>query len=165
MCSKVVSVFKPSLLGLALALLGSACAQGAEPVPPFERSFDSARTLRQDFVVRKAGLYAVSLGYAFDPSAPAARGVAWNFAGGIDQGAPLHVEIQLGTQARADAPVLQRTVDRPKLSSWGSGVLYSELASVHLEPGRYRLRVTLTGSAAPSGVILHSGVSSAYRGK
>lgn len=150
--------------GLVLAALCAACSRSTAPVPPFEYPLDASRVVQQDFVVRKAGLYAISLNYTFDSKLPHGRQVAWSFAGGTKSGAPLQVEITIVVKPTGRL-VLQKTATRPTLDSWSAHQLWSELAAVRLAPGNYHLRVAVDGSAAPAGVMLGCGVALAYRGK
>jgi len=163
-CRNLVAPSRRILAGLVLAALCAACARSATPVPPFEYRLDASRILQQDFVVRKAGLYAVSLSYTFDPELPRGRQVAWKFAGGTKAGAPLQVEITMVSQPTGRV-VLQEIATRPTLDSWNARQLFSELAAVQLAPGNYHLHVAVDGSVAPAGVTLHCGVALAYRGK
>lgn len=148
---------------LTFSLLAG-CSSAALPRIPFERPFGEAGVIEQDFVVRKAGRYAVQLRYGF--ASPAARQIAWAFAGGADGGAPFRAEVHVIAQASPGLPApLEVVVPAPRLSSWGGDALYADLARVNLAPGTYTLRIRLLDARPPAGVPLAARVVVPYQGK
>ena len=135
------------------------------PSPPFEEAMDASTTLQTEFAVRHTDLYAVELNYRFDRTSQAERDAAWSFAGGNATGASLHAEVEINKISDTKIRLLHETVQKPKLTSWGAGVLSSELAARRLTPGKYNLRVKLVGGPPPPGIGLTVSVSKAYRGK
>ncbi|MGF6903013.1 hypothetical protein [Paraburkholderia phytofirmans] len=107
---------------------------------------------------------------------PGDRDRVWALVGGpggeisggrANRGAPLLINVELDRVAGTGwESISNKSVDRPKLSSWGADKLDATLVVVELEPGVYRVKV-LSMLDAPDLAHVRAQilVSKAYFGK
>ncbi|MGF6903009.1 DUF5625 family protein [Paraburkholderia phytofirmans] len=111
----------------------------------------SGSFLECEFSIEKKGFYDVSLEYFFDKKIPGDRGRVWGLVGGpieevigkrINRGAPLLINVEMDRVVDTGwESISNKSVDRPRLSSWGADTLDATLVVVELEPGVYRVKV------------------------
>lgn len=167
---------RPSILMAVLFALGlSACASNTTQTVAFPMGRAGA-LVASDFQVREKQLYAVSLGYEYKAGDEADRARAWKLAGGSVQegpgqwsepGASLRLKVSVVQKVGGeDRQVTEKMIVNPRLSSWDSDRLASELTAVALDPGTYRVTV-VSLDEAPSfvGARTSLGIGRAYRGK
>lgn len=118
------------------------------PKVPVEYPFtlQAGHRLHGEFRVADEALHAVQLVYRFNTEAERQR--AWWRAGGTALGVDATFAVSI--RRRSDGSmVLDETVKRPHLSSWGSRELSSEVVRVRLAPGTYVVDVHVD-AAEPS---------------
>lgn len=131
---------------------------------PFAHAFSKSGLVKQEFVVKRANLYAINLKYGFANSS--ARQSAWHFSGGMETGAPFNIEVKVTPHSTNEVKdTLNTVIQSPKLSSWGSDALYAELAEVNLSPGIYILQVGISNYSHPPDITLSAQVVVPYKGK
>lgn len=122
------------LLALLLPVLLAACDRA--PKVPVEYPFvlQEGHRLQGEFRVGEDALYAVQLVYRFDTEAQ--RKLARWRAG--DTGLGADATLSVTVRRRSDGRVMAaQTVSRPKLSSWNSHGLWSDVVRVRLPRGAY----------------------------
>jgi len=163
------------VLALLLTLGMSAWFGVNEQITAFPLS-DAGATATASLKVHQTQVYAISLQYSYKEGDQAARADVWKLAGGYVQeapgrwsepGAPLRVQVRVVQKlGGSERQVVERIVDKPRLSSWGSGHLNAELAAIPLSPGSYRITVvSLDEAPSFAGARTSLLVGKAYRGK
>jgi len=164
-----------ALLAFLVALGFSACAGSDAQMVPFPMG-PAGASASASFSVRETQSYAVSLVYVYKEGDPGDRAQVWKRAGGsvqestgqwVESGAPLRLQIRVfRKQAEAELPIAEKTVNKPRLSSWGAATLSAELWAATLGPGSYRVTVVSLDEAPPFlGAQTSLQVARAYRGK
>lgn len=157
---KLTRIMSSGLLIAVLAGFSSATKSNI----PFAHAFNKSGVAKQEFVVKRANLYAINLKYGF--ATPSARKSAWRFAGGKEFGAPFDIEVKITPHpANEVQDTLNTVMQSPKLSSWGGDGLYAKLAEVNLSPGLYTLRVSIPNYSIPEDITLSAEVAVPYKGK
>lgn len=142
---------------------------------PFQIGTMGASTTAK-FLVRERQTYAFTLRYEYKENDQVDRARVWKLAGGsirqspgtwVEPGAPLKIRVNVFQQENGgERLVADKTVERPRLSSWGAGNLDAELIAVTLAPGEYVVTAVSSDEAASFlGVRTSLFIGRAYRGK
>lgn len=157
-------MFRRMVLSVLLIAIFAGFSSATHLQIPFTRVFSKVGVIEQEFMVKKANLYAINLKYGF--ATPSARKSAWNFSGGTEAGAPFNVEVNVTPHsANKVHDTLNAVIQSPKLSSWGGDGLYAKLAEVDLSPGLYTLQVSIPSYSIPQDFTLAAQVVVPYKGK
>ena len=143
---------------------------------PFPIGGENRATVTAEFLVRERQTYAFTLRYEYKENDQADRAQVWKLAGGsirespgkwIEPGAPLKIRVNVSQQEDGrERLVVEKIVERPRLSSWGAANLDAELVAVTLAPGNYVV-TAVSLDEAPSFVGARTSlfIGRAYRGK
>ena len=129
-----------------------------------------------EFLVRERQTYAFKLRYEYKEQDQFDRAKVWKLAGGavrestgkwVESGAPLKIKVIIFQRDDGkEQIVMEKIVERPRLSSWGAGNLDAELIAVTLMPGHYGV-TAVNLDKAPSFVDARTSlfIGRAYRGE
>ena len=163
------------MLGCTLVWSGSP-SSGSRSVPfPIGKA---GATVTAELLVPEKRPYTLLLQYEFKKNHRMDRARAWKLAGGtpveetpgkwiVEPGAELRIRVNVSRrQEDGDRVIEEKTIDRPRITSWDDKTIVAELLNVSLDPGSYVFTVTSLDDAplfvgAPTNLFL----GRAYSGK